>query len=88
MWFQKPKLFEQKPETLSLEALMTLQSSLMVKLMQTNDELMKRHQRMVELTKGLPDEATFISTFTMAAKELRGFNVILNQVLAQNLGKS
>ncbi len=88
MWFRKKKLFELDPKILSLELLSRLQASLLAKLILVNNELMSRYRNLSELSDGLPDADTNASLFSKSADELRGFNLILNQILSQNIERS
>jgi hypothetical protein len=88
MWFRKRKLFEEKPETLSLETLMVLQASLIAKLIQTNNELMNRHERMAALQKGWKTKILLSLYSRWRPKRCVDSIIILNQVLTQKLKKS
>lgn len=88
MWFRKKKLIDEDPKTLSLEVLSILQASLMAKLLLVNDELQGRYRRLAELSEGLPDAEANASLFKSSTDELRGFNLIINQILAKSTGKS
>jgi hypothetical protein len=87
MWFHKKKLFEEDPKGLSLEMLSLQQGAIMAKLLLVSTELQRRYQALASLSDGLPDMPEGAASLQAKAAELRGFNIILDQLLAKGLSK-
>jgi hypothetical protein len=88
MLFSRKKLYERDPATLSYEHLSILHGALMAKLLLVTKELGKRCEALAEAAEGIPNAADSQSTFAFAAKRYRGLALILDNVLAQQLGKT
>ena len=87
MLFGRKKLYESDPASLSYELLSILHGALMAKLLLVTKELGVRCETLAFAAEGLPDTEEAKSVFTLAAKRYRGLALILDNVLAQNLGK-
>jgi hypothetical protein len=49
-----------------------------------NTELQGRYRRLAKLATGVPDESGYRALLTKSADELRGFNMVLDQLLADS----
>jgi hypothetical protein len=85
MWFRKKRLYEMAPESLDLEALSLLQCSLLAKLLQVTKDLQLRFD--VLATEGNPIDSKGAAFFATEAKRMNGILLILDNVLAQQIGK-
>lgn len=88
MLFGKRKLYESDPASLSYEHILILHSSLMAKLLLVTKELDKRCKALAALAEDVPNSEEEKATFALAAKRYRGLALILDNVLAQELGKA
>jgi hypothetical protein len=82
---QKKKLFEYDPKTLSVELLSILYGSLLAKLLLVTQELQERYEKIASLTEPVPNTEADRATLMEGAKKLRGFGLILENVLSQHL---
>ena len=88
MFFREKKLYDRDPKTLNTELLITLEKALIAKLLLVTDELRVRAERLAKESKGLPDSGENEAFFEHNAKRYRGFGLMLENVLAQELGKA
>lgn len=88
MFFKQKKLFEEDPETLSLELLSRLQASLIAKLILVHSEMEKRYRNLVSLSEGLPASDAPQTTLLRSADHLEQLNTILSAELSRISGSS
>ena len=81
---RKKKLFEYDPEELDLELLLTLRGSLVVKLIQVNDNLISRYRTLVSVGGKLrkrPGTQESTEILEKGAKKTEQFNEMLKKEL-------
>jgi|GEM_PF-5874411 len=87
MFFRKKKLYESDPKSLSLEALSLLHASLTAKLLIISRELGKRYQSLALLSESLENAEQNRAILLEGAEREKGLSLILENILAQNVGK-
>ena len=87
MLFGRKKLYECDPASLSYEHLLISHSSFIAKLLLVTKELGKRCKTLAALAADVPNSEETKAVFDLATKRYRGLALILDNVLAQELGK-
>lgn len=83
MWFRKKKLYEEDPRALTLELLTIQHGAVMAKLFLVNSELQRRCEALGGLAGEIPAATESATYFRERADELRGFSIILEQLLSK-----
>ena len=87
MLFGRRKLYERDPKTLDIESLAILYGALLAKLLLVSRELGGRYEKLVDLSGPIANTDEARAVLAAGAKKLRGLSLILEDVLAQELGK-
>lgn len=87
MLSSRKKLYESDPKTLNIEALSLLFASLLAKLLLVSRELGGRYEKLASLSKNLDNTEDTRAVLLDGFKKLRGLSLILENVLAEELGK-
>ncbi len=88
MFFRKKTLAESDPKDLNLANLLLLQAALLAKLLLVTKELGARFEALETLDNALDDEFRGSADFAKEAKRMKGLCMILDNVLAQQIGKA
>jgi hypothetical protein len=86
MFFRKKKLYEMDPKTLPMETLLLLQSSLLAKLVLVTKEMQRRYNTLAELSEPVDVDGKNTAYFATEAKRMNGICLIIDNVLAQQIG--
>jgi hypothetical protein len=87
MFSKEKKLYERDPKSLDIEALTILYGALLAKLLLVTRELGGRYERLASLSAQVPNVADSRTVLSEGAKKLKGLSLVLETVLAQELGK-
>ncbi len=88
MFFRKKRLHELDPKTLSMEALLVLQSGLLAKLLLVTKELKQRYAILATTASEMKMEENSTFDFEKEAKRMNGICLIVENMLAQQIGKA
>jgi len=88
MLFRKKTLAHSNPKDLNMDGLLPLHVSLLGKLLQITEELRGRFDALASLNQALDEKFRDPADFAKEAKRMNGLCVILDNVLAQQIGKA
>jgi hypothetical protein len=88
MFFRKKTFVESNPKDLNTDGLLLLHASLLAKLLQLTEELRGRFDALASLNQALDEKFRDPADFAKEAKRMNGLYVILDNVLAQQIGKA